>query len=68
MHQVHHALGHNGTTGAKQCLKWLYYWKGLCRDVDIHVKQYIKCQYQILHPKHYAQLHLEGPLMPTHWI
>ena len=46
LYQAHDALGHNGTAWTYQCLKWLYYWKGLCKDVDTHMKQYIKCRQQ----------------------
>ena len=35
LHQVHDALGHNGTGRTYPCLKLLYYWKGLHKDVDI---------------------------------
>ena len=65
--QVHDALGHNGTTRHYQCPKWLYLWKGLRKDVNIHVKQGIKCRQQNLHPQHCAQLHLELPSMSMHF-
>ena len=68
LHQACDALGHNGTARSYHCLKWSYYWKGLCKDVNIHVKQCIKCRQQNLHHQHYAQLQLEVPLMPMHFI
>ena len=34
------------------------------KDVNVHVKQCIKCRPQNLHPQHYVQLHLEVPMMP----
>ena len=46
----------------------MYYWKRLCRDVGSHVNQYIKRRPQNLHPQYYAQLHLEVPMMPMHFI
>ena len=67
LHQVHDALGHSGTARTYQCLKQLYYWKGLSREVNIHVKQCIKCRQQNLHPQHYEQLHLKVPSMPMHF-
>ena len=42
LHQLHYASGHNGTTITCQYLKRLYYWKGLCKDVNAHPKQFIK--------------------------
>ena len=38
IHQVHDALGHNNNTRTFQCLKELYYWKGVRKDVHAHVK------------------------------
>ena len=58
---AHDALGHKGTARSYRCLKQLHYWKGLYVDVDIHVKQCMKCRQQNLHPQHYAQLPLEVP-------
>ena len=68
LHQAHDALGHGSTARTCQCLKQLCYWKGLCKDVDIHVQQCIKCTQQNLHLGHYAELYLRLPLMPTHFI
>ena len=42
LHQVHDALGHNGTANTYHCLKWLHYQKGLYKDVDTYVNQGLK--------------------------
>ena len=44
LHQVHDALGHNGTARTYWCLKWSCYWKGLCKDIDVYTKQCIMCR------------------------
>ena len=36
------ALGHNGPARTYWYLKWMDYWKGLLKDVDTHVKEFIK--------------------------
>ena len=54
LHQVNDAFIHNSTARNYQCLIPLYFWKGLCKDVDIHVKQWIKCRQQNLYPQYYA--------------
>ena len=46
----------------------LYYWIGLGKDVDNHVKQCIKCRQQNLYPQCFALLHLEDPPMPMYFI
>ena len=50
LHQAHDALGDNRTVKNIQCLKQLYYWKGLQKDIDAHVKQCLQCRQQNLHP------------------
>ena len=40
----------------------------ISKDVNVQMKQCIKCRQQNLHPQHYAQLHLEVPLMPMLFI
>ena len=42
--------------------------KGSGKEVDAHVKQCMRCKQQNLCPQHYAQLQLEVPLMPMHFI
>ena len=54
LHQTHEALVHIRTTRAYQCLKGLYCWKGLGKDIDIQVKQCINCRQCGLHPQCYA--------------
>ena len=68
MHQAYDSIGISGTARTYQCLKWLYYWKRWCKDADIHVKQCMKWRLQNMHPQHHVQLHLEVPIMPTHFI
>ena len=57
LHQAHNALGHSGTATTYQCLKQLYFWKAVSKDVDIHMKKYIKCRQQNLCHQLYTQLH-----------
>ena len=45
---MHDSLVHNGTARTYQCVKWLYYWMGLCKDIDIQVTQCIKSRQQNL--------------------
>ena len=33
LHQAHGILGHNDTAGMYWYLKWVYYWKGLWKDI-----------------------------------
>ena len=47
---------------------WLFYEKGLHKDVIIHSKESMKLRQQSLCPCCYAQLHLEVPLMHMHFI
>ena len=68
LHQAHNVLCHNGTARTYQCLKRLYYGKGLHKDVIVYVKHCIKCKQQNLHPQHYAQLHFEVPSVPMQFI
>ena len=68
LHEAHDALDHNVIARTYQCLKWQYYWKRLQKDVNLHGKQCIKCRQLNLHTQHYAQLHLEVPSMPLHFI
>ena len=68
LHQVHDTLGHNGIARNCWSLKWLYCWKGLHYDIDIHVKQWTNCRQQNQHPQYNAQLHLGVPMMPMYFI
>ena len=65
---LHHAHDSLDTARTYQCLKWLYYWKGLQKDVDTQVKQCLKYRQQNLHLQHYTQLHLKVPSAPIHFI
>ena len=55
LHQVYDALGHSGTSRTYEHLKQLYYWKGLYKDVNIHVKLCIMCRQHNLHNQQYVQ-------------
>ena len=68
LHQAHDAMGHNGTLRSYQYVKRLFYWKGLCTDVDKHVKHCLQCRKQNLRPQRYAMLHTKVPSMPMHFI
>ena len=67
MYQVHKTSGHNDPVRTNQCLTLLYYWEELCKDVNAHVKQCIKCRQQNPYPQHYAQLYLEVSSLPMHF-
>ena len=41
---MHDALGHNGTDRTHQYLEQMYY-KGLQKDVGMHMKQCLKCRH-----------------------
>ena len=68
LHQVYDALGHSGTSRTYEHLKQLYYWKGLYKDVNIHVKLCIMCRQHNLHNQQYVQIHLEASSIPMHFI
>ena len=67
LHQVYDALRHNGSSRIYWYLKWMYYWKGLWKDVDTHVKQCINYRQQNMHPQHYAHRYLKVFACALHW-
>ena len=68
LNQAHDSMGHNGTLRTYHYLKCIFYWKGLCTDVDKYVKNCIKCQMHNLKPQKYAKMHTIVPSFPMEYV